>query len=78
MNKNETFYALATQQGNSTKLQIRDAITGNIKKNYRFPGKIDGSPVISGSTVSLTVKIGSYKKLIIQDIKTGKKVERPI
>ena len=78
MNKNDTFYAIATQQGNSIKLQIRDTLTGNIRRNYRYPGKIEGSPVMSGDSVNLTVRIGAYKKLIIQDVKTGKKVERVI
>jgi len=78
MNKNDTFYAIATQQGSSIKLQIRDTLTGNIRKNYRYPGKIDGSPVMSGDTVNLTVRIGTYKKLIIQNVKTGKKVEKAI
>ena len=78
MNKNETYYALATQQGNSVKLEVRDTLKGNIKKNYRYPGKLEGSPVVSGDTINLTVSIGTYKKLIIQNIKTGAKVERPL
>ena len=78
MNKNETYYAIAHQQGSSVKLEIRDTLKGNIKKNYRYPGKIEGSPVISGDTVSFTVSIGTYKKMIIQNIKTGSKVERPL
>ena len=78
MNKNETYYALATQQGSSVKLEIRETVKGNVVKTYRYPGKIDGSPVISGDTVNFTVTIGSYKKMILQNIKTGKKVERAI
>ena len=78
MNKNETYYAIAHQQGSSVKLEIRDTLKGNIKKNYRYPGKIEGSPVISGDTVSFTVSIGTYKKRIIPNIKTGSKVERPL
>ena len=78
MNKNETFYAIATQQGSSIKLEIRDTLKGNIKKNYRYPGKLEGSPVMSGDTVNFTVSIGTYKKMIIQNIKTGSKVERPL
>ena len=78
MNKNETFYAIATQQGSSIKLEIRETLKGNIVKNYRYPGKLEGSPVMSGDTVNFTVSIGSYKKLIVQNVKTGKKVERPI
>ena len=78
MNKNETYYALATQQGNSVKLEIRETVKGNIVKNYRFPGKIDNQPVISGDTVNFTIKIGTYRKMIIQNIRTGKKVERQI
>ena len=78
MNKNETFYAIATQQGSSIKLEIRETVRGNIVKNYRYPGTLDGAPVISGDTVSFTVTIGSYRKMIIQNIKTGKKVERQI
>jgi hypothetical protein len=78
MNKNETYYAIAHQQGSSVKLEIRDTLKGNIKKNYRYPGKIEGSPVISGDTVSFTVSIGTYKKMIIQNIKTGSKRERPL
>ena len=64
MNKNETYYAIAHQQGSSVKLEIRDTLRGNIKKNYRYPGKIEGSPIISGDTVSFTVSIGTYKKMI--------------
>ena len=78
MNKNETYYALATQQGSSVKLEIRETVRGNIVKNYRYPGTIEGYPVISGDTVNFTVKIGSYRKMIIQNIKSGKKVERQI
>ena len=78
MNKNETFYAIATQQGSSIKLEIRETVKGNIVKNYRYPGKLEGSPVMSGDTVNFTVSIGSYKKMIIQNVKTGSKVERPI
>jgi hypothetical protein len=78
MNKNETFYAIATQQGSSIKLEIRETLKGNIVKNYRYPGKLEGSPVMSGDTVNFTVSIGSYKKMIIQNVKTGSKVERPI
>ncbi len=78
MNKNETYYAIATQQGSSIKLEIRDTLRGNIIKNYRYPGKIEGSPVMSGDTVNFTVSIGAYKKMIIQNIKTGSKVERPL
>ena len=78
MNKNETFYAVATQQGSSIKLEIRETLKGNIVKNYRYPGKLEGSPVMSGDTVNFTVSIGTYKKMIIQNVKTGSKVERPI
>jgi len=78
MNKNETYYAIATQQGSSIKLEIRETVKGNIVKNYRYPGKLEGSPVMSGDTVNFTVSIGSYKKMIIQNVKTGSKVERPI
>ena len=78
MNKNETYYAIATQQGSSIKLEIRDTVKGNIVKNYRYPGKLEGSPVMSGDTVNFTVVIGTYKKMIIQNIKTGSKVERPL
>ena len=78
MNKNETYYAIAHQQGSSVKLEIRDTLRGNIKKNYRYPGKIEGSPIISGDTVSFTVSIGTYKKMIIQNVKTGSKTERPL
>ena len=78
MNKNETFYAIATQQGSSIKLEIRETVKGNIVKNYRYPGKLEGSPVMSGDTVNFTVSIGAYKKMIIQNVKTGSKVERPI
>ena len=78
MNKNETYYAIATQQGSSIKLEIRETLKGNIVKNYRYPGKLEGSPVMSGDTVNFTVSIGSYKKMIIQNVKTGSKVERPI
>jgi hypothetical protein len=78
MNKNETFYAIATQQGSSVKLEIRETLKGNIVKNYRYPGKLEGSPVMSGDTVNFTVSIGTYKKMIIQNVKTGSKVERPI
>ena len=78
MNKNETYYAIATQQGSSVKLEIRETVKGNIVKNYRYPGKLEGSPVISGDTVNFTIAIGTYKKMIIQNIKTGSKVERPL
>ena len=78
MNKNETYYAIATQQGSSVKLEIRETVRGNVVKNYRYPGKIDNQPVISGDTVNFTVKIGAYRKMIIQNIRTGKKVERQI
>ena len=78
MNKNETYYAIATQQGSSVKLEIRETVKGNIVKNYRSPGKLEGSPVISGDTVNFTIAIGTYKKMIIQNIKTGSKVERPL
>ena len=78
MIKNETYYAIAHQQGSSIKLEIRDTLKGNIKKNYRYPGKIEGSPVMSGDTVNITVSIGAYKKMIIQNIKTGSKKERPL
>ena len=78
MNKNETYYALATQQGSSIKLQVRETVRGNVVKTYRYPGTLDSSPVISGDTVNFTVTIGSYRKMIIQNIKTGKKVERQI
>ena len=78
MNKNETFYAIATQQGSSIKLEIRETLKGNIVKNYRYPGKLEGSPVMSGDTVNFTVSIGTYKKMIIQNVKTGSKTERPI
>jgi len=78
MNKNETYYAIATQQGSSIKLEIRETLKGNIVKNYRYPGKLEGSPVMSGDTVNFTVSIGSYKKMIIQNVKTGSKTERPI
>tara|TARA_R110002012_G_scaffold44928_1_gene119778 strand:+ start:137 stop:361 length:225 start_codon:yes stop_codon:yes gene_type:complete len=73
-----TYYAIATQQGSSVKLEIRETVKGNIVKNYRYPGKIEGSPVISGDTVNFTISIGTYKKMIIQNIKTGSKVERPL
>ena len=78
MNKNETYYAIATQQGSSVKLERRETVKGNIVKNYRYPGKLEGSPVISGDTVNFTIAIGAYKKMIIQNIKTGSKVERPL
>ena len=78
MNKNETYYAIATQQGSSVKLEIRETVKGNIVKNYRFPGKIENQPVISGDTVNFTIKIGAYRKMIIQNIRSGKKVERQI
>jgi len=78
MNKNETYYAIATQQGSSVKLEIRETVRGNVVKNYRYPGKIENQPVISGDTVNFTVKIGAYRKMIIQNIRTGKKVERQI
>ena len=78
MNKNQTFYAIATQQGSSIKLEIRETVRGNIVKNYRYPGKLEGSPVMSGDTVNFTVSIGTYKKMIIQNVKTGSKVERPL
>ena len=78
MNKNETFYAIATQQGSSIKLEIRETLKGNIVKNYRYPGKLEGSPVMSGDNVNFTVSIGTYKKMIIQNVKTGSKTERPI
>ena len=78
MNKNETFYAIATQQGSSIKLEIRETLKGNIVKNYRYPGKLEGSPVMSGDSVNFTVSIGAYKKMIIQNVKTGSKTERPI
>jgi hypothetical protein len=76
--KNDTYYAIADQQGSSVKIQLRGTLKGNIIRIYRYPGKIQGYPVVSGDTVNLTVLIGSYKKMIIQNIKTGKKVERPI
>ena len=78
MNKNETYYAIATQQGSSIKLEIKETLKGNIVKNYRYPGKLEGSPVMSGDTVNFTVSIGAYKKMIIQNVKTGSKTERPI
>ena len=78
MNKNGTYYALATQQGSSVKLEIRETVRGNVVKTYRYPGTLEGQPVISGDTVNFTVAIGSYRKMIIQNIKTGKKVERQI
>ena len=78
MNKNETYYALATQQGSSIKLEVRETVRGNVVKTYRYPGKLEGSPVMSGDTVNFTVSIGTYKKMIIQNVKTGSKVERPI
>ena len=78
MNKNETFYAIATQQGSSVKLEIRETLKGNIVKNYRYPGKLEGSPVMSGDSVNFTVSIGAYKKMIIQNVKTGAKTERPL
>ena len=78
MNKNETYYAIATQQGSSIKLEIRETLKGNIVKNYRYPGKLEGSPVMSGDSVNFTVSIGAYKKMIIQNVKTGSKTERPI
>ena len=78
MNKNETYFALAYQQGSSIKLEVRDTLRGNIKKNYRYPGKLEGSPVMSGDTVNFTVSIGTYKKMIIQNVKTGSNVERPL
>ena len=78
MNKNETYYAIATQQGSSIKLEIRETLKGNIVKNYRYPGKLEGSPVMSGDNVNFTVSIGTYKKMIIQNVKTGSKVERPL
>ena len=78
MSKQQTYYAIATQQGSTVKLEIRDTIKGNIYKTYRIPGKLDTTPIISGDTVNVTVTIGAYKKLIIQNIKTGKKVVRPI
>ena len=78
MNKNETYYAIATQQGSSIKLEIRETLKGNIVKNYRYPGKLEGSPVMSGDNVNFTVSIGTYKKMIIQNVKTGSKVERPM
>jgi hypothetical protein len=78
MNKNETYYALATQQGSSLKLEIRETVRGNVVKTYRYPGTLDGYPVMSGDTVNFTVTIGSYRKMIIQNVKTGKKVERQI
>jgi hypothetical protein len=78
MNKNETYYAIATQQGSSVKLEIRETVRGNVVKNYRYPGTIENQPVISGDTVNFTIKIGSYRKMIIQNIRTGKKVERQI
>tara|TARA_R100000315_G_C5183564_1_gene106627 strand:+ start:540 stop:779 length:240 start_codon:yes stop_codon:yes gene_type:complete len=78
MSKQQTYYAIATQQGSTVKLEIRDTIKGNIHKTYRIPGKLDTTPIISGDTVNVTVTIGAYKKLIIQNIKTGKKVVRPI
>ena len=78
MNKNETYYAIATQQGSSIKLEIRDTVKGNIVKNYRYPGILECSPVMSGDTVNFTVVIGTYKKMIIQNIKSGSKVERPL
>ena len=59
-------------------LEIRDTVKGNIVKNYRYPGKLEGSPVMSGDTVNFTVVIGTYKKMIIQNIKSGSKVERPL
>ena len=36
MNKNETYYAIATQQGSSVKLEIRETVKGNIVKNQGF------------------------------------------
>ena len=76
MNKNETYYAVATEQGSSVKLEIRDTVKANVFKLYRLPGKIISQPVMSGDTVTLTLQIGTYKKLTILNVKTGKKTER--
>ena len=78
MNKNETFYAVTTQQGSSVKLDVRNTTKGSIIKTYRFPGKIEGHPVISGDTVTITVTIGILKKAFIQNIRTGRKIERSL
>ena len=59
MNKNETYYALATQQGSSIKLQVRETVGGNVVKTYRYPGTIDSSPVISGDKLSIAVRCSS-------------------
>jgi len=76
MNKNDTYYAVATEQGSSVKLEVRDTVKGNVIKLYRLPGKIVSQPVMSGDTVTITLKIGTYKKLTILNVKTGKKTER--
>ena len=47
MNKNETYYAVATEQGSSVKLEVRDTVKGNVFKLYRLPGKIVSQPVMS-------------------------------
>jgi len=78
MNKNDTYYAVATEQGSSVKLEVRDTVKGNVIKLYRLPGKIVSQPVMSGDTVNLTILIGTYKKLIIQNVVNGRKTERPL
>tara|TARA_Y100001972_G_scaffold4141_1_gene4727 strand:- start:45 stop:281 length:237 start_codon:yes stop_codon:yes gene_type:complete len=76
MKKDNTYYAIATEQGNSVKLEIRDTFKANVFKIYRLPGKIVSQPVMSGDTVTITLQIGIYKKLTILNVKTGKKTER--
>ena len=76
MNKDDTYYAVATEQGNTVKLEIRDTLKANVVKLYRLPGKIISQPVMSGQTVTITLQIGTYKKLTILNVKTGKKTER--
>ena len=76
MNKDDTYYAVATEQGNTVKLEIRDTLKANVVKLYRLPGKIISQPVMSGPTVTITLQIGTYKKLTILNVKTGKKTER--
>jgi hypothetical protein len=78
MKRPEIYHAVATQSGSSIKLEIRDAVKGHVKKSLRFPGKLEGQAVMSGDTVSFTVSIGTFRKLTILNVKTGRRVDRPL
>lgn len=76
MDIKDTFFVTAKEHTNSfIVIEIRDTLTGSIKKTYTNSGKLVVPPSVSGDNVFYTYKNGVVTKAVTINVKTNSKTE---